>query len=526
MLSTPTSQDKQYKQWLALCDAISRTTVEEDGVRNETAMQKQSRVAGLLSDFQAFCAYYFPHYCRAPFGWFHLRAAYEIANRPNCFAVLEFPREHAKSVFGDVLMPLYLKAKGELTGLVLASANEDKASGLLGDVQAELVSNRRYLSDFGEQMQQGKWQDGYFATKDGVGFWAIGRGQSPRGIREGANRPNYIAVDDIDDAQLVKNLVRVREVVDWVLGDLYGAASIKGSRLVVLGNRIHRQSVLAHLVGDTEQDKPKRDGLIHIKVFATEDPTTRNELALEMGGVPAWKENYTVEMLRQKFQTMGTRLVRREYYHEDIKEGTIFKEAHLQQLTPLAKKYDCVISYCDPSFKDTAKSDYKAIILLGRRGNSFDILKVWARQASISSMVQAHYDMHEWCKVRDISPRHYLEGGFIQPDLYLNEYKAAVDRRGYVLPLSIDTRKKDQKEARIESLQPLFERGVIYWNEAEYHGIDMKTLRDQLLGFPQGHDDAPDALEGAMYILNQQLKRSAWQPMLGLRQGGGFWGKS
>ena len=48
-------------------------------------------------------------------------------------------------------------------------------------------------------------------------FIALGRGQSPRGIKKRGLRPNYIAVDDIDDDELVRNPRRVGEAVDWLI---------------------------------------------------------------------------------------------------------------------------------------------------------------------------------------------------------------------------------------------------------------------------------------------------------------------
>ena len=119
---------------------------------------------------------------------------------------------------------MYLKALGKLTGVVLSSANENKADGLLADLQEQLMFNERYKADYGLQYKSGKWDTGHFVTADGIGFWAFGRGQSPRGVREAALRPNLVIVDDIDDAEICKNEKRVQDAVDWVLGDLYGCA--------------------------------------------------------------------------------------------------------------------------------------------------------------------------------------------------------------------------------------------------------------------------------------------------------------
>src|SRR5687768_13580803 len=123
MLIKQTPDDKAYKSWLDLCLRIRTSTTTLDADVTETAQQRQARIAELLKpkNFEAFCKYYFPHYIDCDFGWFHKKAAREILQNDDVLAALEWPREHAKSVFMDVFIPLYLKATGKLTGMILAS---------------------------------------------------------------------------------------------------------------------------------------------------------------------------------------------------------------------------------------------------------------------------------------------------------------------------------------------------------------------------------------------------------------------
>lgn len=68
-------------------------------------------------------------------------------------------------------------------------------------------------------------------------------------------------------------------------------------------------------------------------------------------------------------------------------------------------------------------------------------------------------------------------------------------------------------------MQPLFERGLIILNEKEKDSPGMTQLVEQLLMFEKGsrvHDDAPDALEGAVFLLNQ--RSMAWCRNLSGRQ--------
>lgn len=170
-------EQREYDEWLQ----EMKETIRERPIENESEKQKAKRIAALKKDFYKFCKYYFPEYVKAEFGWFHKKAVKLLVENEKINLVCEWPREHAKSVVMDIFIPMYLKSLDKLTGVILASANESKAEGLLADLQAELMFNERYKADYGPQYKSGKWDSGHFVTNDGIGFWAFGRGQSPRG---------------------------------------------------------------------------------------------------------------------------------------------------------------------------------------------------------------------------------------------------------------------------------------------------------------------------------------------------------
>ena len=132
-------ESREWNSWLA----DLKETVRPAPVSNENESQRKRRIASLMKDFAKFCRYYFEDFMDSDFGWFHKKAAKEIVLNDNITFVGEWPREHAKSVVMDIFLPLYLKALGKLTGVVLASANEDKADGLLADLQAQLDALRK-----------------------------------------------------------------------------------------------------------------------------------------------------------------------------------------------------------------------------------------------------------------------------------------------------------------------------------------------------------------------------------------------
>ena len=219
---------------------------------------------------------------------------------------------------------------------------------MLGDLQAELQFNQRYIHDFGEQINLGSWEDGKFITKDAKAFFALGRGQSPRGLRYRQSRPDYIVVDDLDDDELVQNESRVAKMLDWILEALFNTMDMGRGRFVFVGNRIHKNSVLANFA--------KVPGVYHSIVNA-----------LDENGNPTWKEKYSKEDIQQVVETIGERRAQKEFFNNPITDGSVFKlkDIRFKETEPLTN-YRYIVCYTDPSFKSGAKSDYKATVLIGK----------------------------------------------------------------------------------------------------------------------------------------------------------------
>ena len=493
-----------FKDFEEHCRKISEATGID---RKESASAKRKRIAELVKDYNAFVQYYFPHYTfdkdknkNVDCADFHIEWAKAVEKNKKFFGVAEWAREHAKSVHNNIFIPLWLKAKDEFAGMVLCGKSEPDACALLSDVQAELMSNQRYINDFGVQYRVGSWEDGHFVTRDDCFFIAIGRGQSPRGIRFRSKRPNYGVIDDIDDDELVENLDRVEKVVNWVLGAFLGCLDIRQSRFMMSGNRIHPKGVLAHIVGDIDENSPKRKNLFHSRVCATVDETFE--------GKPTWHQKFTREDLQTRFDLMGYYMALREYFHRAVVKGKIFRNEwiHWDKVPPL-KEMDDVVCYFDPSYKPKTTNDFKAIRLWGKKGIRLYLLDCFVRQVTITAAVKWMYDLYETTRSKK-TVDFVMEEVFLQGQFF-DDFEEEAKLRGYYLPIRGDRRDKDDKYARILGTTPYYERGLVIYNEAQKKSPDMQTGLAQVLGFQKGssvHDDAPDADEGAMYILNSRTK--------------------
>jgi hypothetical protein len=479
------------------------STIDE----SETKAQQLARITRVRKDYDYFVSYYFPHFARCRSATFQVKAANYILKNQNMKAVFKWARGHAKSTHMDIFIPLWLicQSKGEnnsrpINVMVLVGKSQDNADTLLADIQSELQFNRRYEHDFGKQYNSGHWTDGEFVTKDGIAFFARGRGQSPRGLRYRENRPDYIVIDDLDDDELCQNESRVSKMTDWVKEALFGSFGAEGGRFIMVGNLISKNSVLA-------------------RISATEGVHVSQVNVIDKNGNPSWPEFWTPERIADREQFMGYRSFQKEYMNNPITEGAVFKNDWIRwKKLPELRKYESIVAYCDPSFKGSTKNDYKAIKVWGKTGTELHNIKNFVRQGSTTEMVRWFYDLHESMPEGAICD-YYMEANFMQ-DVILDEFTTEGNLRGYQLPIRADKRKKPDKFQRIESISPLWERGFIWYNEDLKTDRDTLTGLEQLLALEKGshvHDDAPDADEGAIYILQKRTRIESFTPRIGQR---------
>lgn len=506
-MATKANINDALEQWKKHCETVQNSTTINVA---ESEKDKLARIKLVRGDYAAFVAYYFPHYTvnpetgkTTPCADFHIKAANKVKKERNLKAVFKWHRGAAKSTHLDIFIPLWLKCQEvkQLNVMVLVGKSEDNANTLLADIQAELQFNQRYIHDFGQQYNNGSWEDGEFVTKDGTAFFARGRGQSPRGLRYRSHRPDYIVIDDLDDDELCESPARVTRLTNWVKEALFGALDGGRGRFIMVGNLIAKNSVLANIAAT--------DG-VHVSQVNIWDKN----------GNVSWAAKWTPDEVKAIERFQGYRSFQKEYMNNPITEGAVFRQDWIKWgKLPDLKKFEELILYIDPSFKGTTKNDYKAAKLWGKVGSQLWHIKAFVRQCSVAEMVRWLYDLYEWSLEKGIAIKWYMEANFMQ-DTILDEFRREGDLRGYQLPISGDKRKKPDKFQRVEAISPLWERGFVTYNEDEKNDPDMLAGIDQTLAFEKGmrgHDDAPDADEGAIWYLQKHTRVNSFTPSFGRR---------
>lgn len=488
-MSNQADLKQQLRRWDAHVKAIQQHTVVD---QDEHPAAQLKRKTELEADIVKWANYYFPHFCTAEFAPFHKKFFKDALSRDRVFLVREWARSHAKSV-ATMITSLYCIMTGRNKNLLLASYNEGNATELLTPFRLELEANQRLIHDYGIQKSINQWEAGRFVTRNGASFRSIGSGQSPRGTRNQEARPDLIICDDLDEDEMCRNPQRLDQAFEWMMGALFGCFDIIGTaRFIVVGNRIAKDSLI-------------------VRATAQADFYDQINL-LDASGQPSWPQRYTKEDCQYMIDKMGYRMSQREYFNNPLSEGKVFKKDWMQfRDMKKLNNYKFVVAYLDPGFKKTKTSDTKSWIMVGLWEGKFHIRKVFCGLASVEEMVAWGYEMDTYAKKQNASVQLKMEEVFLQ-DLLYKDFNAAGKKYGYILPVSGDKRKKPDKDARILAMSGHFERGNVYFDSELENDHHTAALIEQLTTFEPGvkcRKDGPDALEGALFILQQMILQSA-----------------
>jgi phage terminase large subunit-like protein len=462
----------------------------------ENPVAKERRIARLKKDWIACTKHYFPEYASAEFAWFHKRAARAIIaadqNDNNAiYAVLMFAREHGKSALFMFLL-FYLYITERVHNLLFVSSSFDAAVDLMMPFILNLENNQRIIADFGEQKSIGQWEKGRWVTRTGFSMRCIGAEQSPRGSRAQEKRPDIIAFDDIDTDIEARNPASIKKKWNWIEQALFPTMSITATkRFIGLGNRIGKDTCITRAW-------EKADFKLQVDLLDAE-------------GEPMWKERYTRKQADYMISKISYASAQKEYFNNPINEGAVFKDITWGPV-PKLTKFRFLINYCDPSYRDSRKNDFKALALIGELDGKYYLINCKLKQTTTAQMINWFFD-HEDLVAGASTIYNRVEEGSLQRTYYekifLPELRTVEKARGRTISIAADDRRKTDKFTRIEAtLEPLNRQGRWIFNEAERNNPHMLRMEEQFKALEPGgraHDDGPDACEGGVSYIKQKL---------------------
>lgn len=452
---------------------------------NETREEQRKRMERLEANDEDWFKFYFEAYYTSEPAPFHKKSTRRVMNNPEHYEVRAWSRELSKS--GRTMMEvLKLTLTGKKRNVVLTSNSFDNAVRLLNPYKILLEKNDRIIHDYGIQESYGHWSEAEFITRKGVAFRGLGAGQSPRGTRNEAVRPDVLLIDDFDTDEDCRNPDTVDRKWDWLERAFYATRSISTPLLVIFcGNIIAEYCCILKAI-----EMADASDIINIR---------------DRGGKSTWPQKNTEEQIDRVLSKISYASQQGEYFNNPITQGKVFKKVHYKKLRPL-KEYKFLVAYTDPSYKGGKKNDYKSTQLIGKWRDEYHVLRPFAAQTTTAIMLDWQYEIMAW--VQGKVPVFFLIEWPSIDDMLKQEIDKANKRHKITLPLRADERVKPDKFYRIESaLEPLNRNEKLWFNIDYKDSEHMKTTEAQFKALSptsRAHDDAPDAVEGGVFEINRR----------------------
>ncbi|WP_461632749.1 hypothetical protein [Labilibaculum euxinus] len=450
----------------------------------ESKQDQQERIRHAQDNVLYMVQTYLPHYATADSAKFQIDAAEEIAMEMVIFIFIEWFRGAAKSVWANVIIPLWLWMRGEDMFFCLMSDSKDRAEDLIADVQAELAGNPLLIHDFGKQECKGSWEYGDFATIDqrfiGKSF---GIKKKVRGVRIKHRRPTLWVIDDLETPDTISNHKRMRKQADSIERDIIPTMTGNIRRLIYANNRFARVM--------TQTILQERHPSWRIRQVKGYNKTNHK---------PAWPAMYTKEYYQQMERDMGIVAAYAEFLHETKLEGSVFSEDQIQwaKLPPL-EEFKMIVVHWDIAYTDNETSDYNAVRVWGLHGRNFWLIDCYVKQSKMKRAV-------EWmCHFKKGLSKGVNVIFQYESQFWNGEVQRAIEETEDALDIDLNLMKvacsKSNKTMRMITMQPYYQNSRNYYNEDLKSHSDTQVGVMQLCSVEEGsteHDDSPDADQQAI----------------------------
>ncbi len=377
---------------------------------------------------------------------------------------------------------------------IIVGENNDRACDRLHAIKIELENNERINRIFGSLVGP-VWAVDEIITSTGVRLKALGRGQALRGIKHEDSRPDLLLGDDLEGRGDVATPDARKKVRDWFDLELLPAME-PGFMARMLATPMHPEALPYHLITGLDAWP------MHKFPVYTLDPETGERVATWPDRFPLTEQeaihirHTTGNTKVQSVEKLENRLVSRgqvsgwmsEYMCEaESPESKPFKAEILNACVfPRVQSWQAVYSMTDPARTVGAKAATTGHAVWSWIKGKLVVWDAWGKELMPNEIIGALFDTDDRF--------HPVSIGFEEDGLNqwaLQPIRQEMVARGQPLPLK-PVRAPKGKLDFIRGLQPFFAG-----REVEF-ACDLPDLKTQLLGFPSGRIDVPNALAYAL----------------------------
>ena len=337
---------------------------------------KKVRTAITKESHWYFFHLYFAHYVKYQTAQFHkeifsLTEDEQVGN----FFVVAF-RGCGKSTIITTSYPIWaILGKQQKKFVLIICQTQSQAKQHMMNLRRELESNTVLKNDLGPFKEESdEWGSSSLVfSNSNARITAVSSEQSIRGLRHNQYRPDLIICDDVEDISSTKTREGRNKTYEWLTGEVIPAGD-RDTRLVIVGNLLHEDSLLMRIKGDIVKGKTKgvfkeyplinNDGEIlwpgkYSSILEIEEEKRKT------GNDPAWQREYLLHIVPTEEQAIHREWV--QYYDSFPEKEDLFGgyKSHVE----IRIGMDLAISKSDTA-------DYTAMLpafLFEKRDGTYDI---------------------------------------------------------------------------------------------------------------------------------------------------------
>ena len=366
--------------------------------------------------------------------------------------------------------------------VIIFCQTRNQAKQQMMNMRKELENNKLLKTDLGpfQEEQDNEWGSSSLVfSNSGARITVASAEQSIRGIRHGEYRPDLIICDDVEDLTSTKTKEGRDKTYQWFTGEIIPAGDVK-TKIVVIGNLLHEDSLLMRLKQDIESNT--RKGVFRQYPLLNENDEicwpgkyqTQESIEVQrqtVGNESSWQREFLLKIITDDDQVVDPKWIK---YYDTIPDDGINSDFRFS-----ATGIDLAIS-------DKVTADYTAMVSAKIFGRGSD-LRIYILPNPVNEKLDFPNTIE---RAKNLSRS---LGGGIYTKLYIEDvgYQRSLIQQlnSQNVPAEEFKTQGQDKRARLTLTTNLIQSGKILFPR---QGADL--LIKQLVGFSkERHDDLADA---------------------------------
>ena len=395
--------------------------------------------------------------------------------------IINMPPRHTKSEFSSYLLPAWMVGRDPKLKIIQATHTAELAIRF-GRKAKTLIDSDEYRKIFETTLREDSQAAGRWETAQGGEYFAAGVGGAITG--RGAD---LLIIDDPHSEQDAMSKLSLERAYEWYTSGPRQRLQ-PGGKIVVVMTRWSTKDLTGALISSQKEAKTDQWHVVEFPAI----------LDHEFDPKPVWPEYWELEELEKVRAALPVGKWNAQWMQNPTsEEGAILKREWWREYESdhIPKLHHVIQSY-DTAFLKKETADYSAITTWG---------VFYPTEDSPANLIllDAIKDRYEFPELRR---KAYEQYEYWQPETVIVEAKASG------LPLTYELRKMNipvmnftpskgnDKHARVNSVAPLFESGMIWAPEQKF----AEEVIEECAAFPYGdHDDLVDSTTQALMRFRQ-----------------------